>query len=65
MVALRLTDDHEQPEDAIEAINRLVREAGLKPLTVGKTYKFTLDELRRFIAAKVGESNNETEHNGG
>ena len=62
---LRLSDDYDQPEDAIEALHRIVRQGKLRPLRAGKTYKFTVDELQRYIAADVGESNTETEHNGG
>ena len=47
---LRITDDYEQPEDAIRALYRLVRQDKLRPLRVGKTYKFTLDELQRYVA---------------
>ena len=61
---LRLTDDYDQPEDAIEALYRIVRKGKLRPLRAGKTYKFTLDELRRYIAAEVVASKKETEHNG-
>ncbi len=44
---LRLTDDYDQPEDAIEALYRIVRKGKLRPLRAGKTYKFTLAELAR------------------
>ena len=62
---LRLTDDYDQPEDTIEALYRIVRKGKLWPLRAGKTYKFTLDELQRYIAAEVVASKKETEHNGG
>lgn len=62
---LRLTDDYEQPEDAIAALYRLVRKGKLRPLRAGKTYKFTLEELQRYIASDVGASNRETDSNGG
>ncbi len=45
---LRLTEDYEQPEDALAALLRLVRSGRLKPLRCGKTYKFTDVELDRF-----------------
>lgn len=62
---LRLTDDYDQPEDAIAALYRLVRKGKLHPLRVGKTYKFTLAELERFIAAEVAASKQQTDSNGG
>lgn len=70
---LQLTDDYDQPEDAIAALYRLVRKGKLRPLRCGKTYKFVLDELQRYVAdetaafepTKRKASNKETESNGG
>ena len=45
---LRLTDDYEEPADAVQALYRIVRDGRLKPLRAGKTYKFTDAELARF-----------------
>ncbi len=45
---LRLTEDYEQPGDAVAALLRIVRDGRLKPLRCGKTYKFTDAELNRF-----------------
>ncbi len=61
---LRLDEDYSQMADAIRALHRLVREGGLKPLRVGKSYKFTLAELERFVAAEVGPSDPETDDDG-
>ena len=61
---LRLDEDYTQMADAIRALHRLVREGGLRPLRVGKSYKFTMAELERFIAAEVGASDQETAGNG-
>lgn len=58
---LRLDSDYPEPADAVKALHRLVREGGLKPLRVGKTYKFTLAELTRFIDAEVEPSDPETD----
>lgn len=45
---LRLTEDYEQPEDALAALLRLVRSGRLRPLRCGRTYKYTDTELERF-----------------
>ena len=57
---LRLDTDYNETADAIRALHRLVRQGKLRPLQCGKTYKFTLAELERFIAAEVRASDQET-----
>lgn len=57
---LRLDHDYPESADAVKALHRLVRQGKLRPLQCGKTYKFTLAELERFIAAEVGPSDQET-----
>ena len=70
---LQLTDDYDQPEDAIAALYRIVRQGKLRPLRCGKSYKFTVDELERYVAdetaafepTKRKASKQETDSNGG
>ena len=57
---LRLDSDYPEPADAVKALHRLVRQGKLRPLQCGKTYKFTLAELERFIRDEVGPSDQET-----
>ena len=45
---LRLDADYPEPVDAVRALHRLVREGKIRPLRCGKTYKFTVGELRRY-----------------
>ena len=47
---LRLDDDYSEMADAIRALHRLVREGKLKPLRCGKSYKFAIAELERYVA---------------
>jgi hypothetical protein len=49
---LRLDEDHPNMGEAVRALHRLVRDRRLRPLRYAKSYKFTLDELARFIAAE-------------
>ncbi len=53
---LRLDHDYPEPADAVKALHRLVQQGKLRPLQCGKTYKFTLAERERFIAAEAGPS---------
>ena len=47
---LRLDEDHDDIGPAVLALKRLVQDGKLRPLRgVGRTYKYTLDELQRFI----------------
>ncbi len=50
---LRLDEDHADIGQAVKALHRLVQEGRLRPLRVGRTYKFTLGELERFVATEV------------
>lgn len=50
---LRLDEDHDDIGSAVKALHRLVQEGRLRPLRVGKSYKFTLAELEKFICAEV------------
>ncbi len=52
---LRLTDDYPNEGDAVNALHRLVRRHGLRPLECGKTYKFTDAELDRWAHARTDE----------
>ena len=48
---LRLTEDYEEKEAAAEAVLRLVREHGLRPIKgCGRSYKFSSAELSRWVA---------------
>ena len=60
---LRLDTDFDEPGDAVRALHRLVRQDKLRPLRCGKSYKFTLAELERFIVAEVGPSDIDTDGN--
>ncbi|MCH8344700.1 MAG: helix-turn-helix domain-containing protein [Planctomycetes bacterium] len=62
---LRLDTDFDEPGDAVRALHRLVRQDKLRPLRCGKSYKFTLAELERFIIAEVGPSDSQADGNGG
>ncbi len=53
---VRLDQGYSEPYDAIRALHRLVRQGKLRPLRCGKSYKFTVAELERFIAAEAGPS---------
>ncbi len=53
---LRLDVDHDDPGSAQKALYRLVQEGRLRPLRVGKSYKFTLVELERFITDEVNKT---------
>lgn len=46
---LRLDEDYSEMADAIRALHRLVREGKLKPLRCGKSYKFAVAELERYV----------------
>ncbi len=69
---LRLTEDYEQPGDAVAALLRIVRDGRLKPLRCGKTYKFTdaeldrfaIDETAAFRPTKRGASDQQTDGDG-
>lgn len=61
---LRLDTDFDEAGDAVRALHRLVRQDKLRPLRCGKSYKFTLAELERFIVAEVGPSDTDTDGNG-
>lgn len=47
---LRLDADYDELADAVKALHRLVRDGRLRPLRCGKSYKFTVDELQRYVA---------------
>ena len=48
---LRLDKDYEREEDAAEAVSRLVREHGLRPIKgCGRSYKYSEAELVRWVA---------------
>ncbi len=48
---LKLTGDYEREEDAAEAVLRLVREHGLRPIKgCGRSYKYSEAELVRWVA---------------
>ena len=53
---LRLDEDHDDIGQAIKALYRIVQEGRLAPLRVGRSYKFTLAELEKFICAEVMET---------
>ncbi len=47
---LKLTGDYEREEDAAEAVLRLVREHGLRPIKgCGRSYKFSEVEVARWV----------------
>jgi hypothetical protein len=49
---LRLDDDHAEIADAVAALHRIVRTGHLRPVKgCGKSHKFALAELRRYVAA--------------
>ncbi len=49
-VLLKLTEDYEREEDAAEAVLRLVREHGLRPIKgCGRSYKFSEVEVVRWV----------------
>ncbi len=52
---LRLTDDYSNEADAVNALHRLVRQHGLRPLVCGKSYKFTGTELDRWARTRTEE----------
>ena len=55
---LGLTEDHDDPGAAADAVLRLVREKGLRPIPgLGKSYKFTVAELQRWVQAQMDLAN--------
>lgn len=46
---LRLDHDYPEPADAVKALHRLVRDGRLRPLRCGKSYKFAVAELERYV----------------
>ena len=50
---LRLDEDHDDIGQAVKALYLLVQQGRLRPLHVGKTYKFPVPELERFIRDEV------------
>ena len=49
---LKLTGDYEREEDAAEAVLRLVREHGLRPIKgCGRSYKFSEAEVGRWVTS--------------
>ncbi len=50
---LRLDDDHEDIEQAVRALKRLVQIGKIRPLRCGRTHKYTITELERFIRDEV------------
>ena len=50
---LRLDTDHDDIGSAVKALHRYVQQGRLRPLRIGRHYKFTLDELERFVANEV------------
>lgn len=61
---LRLDEDHDDPGLAIKALYRLVQEKRLRPLRVGKSYKFTTTELERFVSNEVERGTPDPSRNG-
>lgn len=54
--ALRLIEDHTAEGDAVAAVQRLVRECGLRPIKgCGKSYKFAEPEIARWVMASTEE----------
>ena len=47
---LRLDEDYSEMADAVRALHRLVRQRKLSPLRCGKSYKFAVAELERYVA---------------
>lgn len=47
---LRLDEDYSEMADAVRALHRLVRDGRLRPLRCGKSYKFAVAELERYVA---------------
>ena len=54
---LRLDEDYEQMADAIAALQRLARRKGIRAVKgIGKSDKWHVDELRRFVTELGGPS---------
>ena len=47
---LRLDSDYNELADAVKALHRLVRDGRLMLLRCGKSYKFAVAELERYVA---------------
>ncbi len=47
---LRLDSDYNELDDAVKALHRLVRDGRLRLLRCGKSYKFAVAELERYVA---------------
>ena len=50
---LRVDVDHRAEEDQLNALHRLVREYGLRPIGGMRPYRFLVSELERWAAAQT------------
>ena len=57
---LRLDTDHPDMGSAVRSLHRLVQEGRLQPITCGSRYRFSIDELNRFISDPTSRLASET-----